>query len=134
MPVPSACTAEGVKIMVELQLDKPRDSAKPPHPRPGTLTATRLKVITAPMSNQRAVLHIRLPGRTVTADIAVKSLRKAQSAIREAGADNLAFVLGPPHRRRHDRRGRPLRTAEGGKTDATMTRHRNQSWARRRRE
>jgi hypothetical protein len=38
-------------------------------------------------------LHINLPGRTVTADIATKSLRKVQTGIREAGADNIAVVL-----------------------------------------
>jgi hypothetical protein len=37
-------------------------------------------------------LLIRVPDRTGTAEIAAKSLRKAQSAI-EAGADNLALVL-----------------------------------------
>jgi hypothetical protein len=38
-------------------------------------------------------LRIRLPGRTLTADIAAKSLRKAQTAIRDAGADNIVLVL-----------------------------------------
>jgi hypothetical protein len=38
-------------------------------------------------------LRIRLPDRTITAEIAAKSLRKAQTAIREAGADNIALVL-----------------------------------------
>jgi hypothetical protein len=71
---------------------------------PGTLTAAWLKVttilnaddllaITAPEGRPRVTLHIRLPDRSVTAEIAAKSLRKAQTAIREAGADNLALVL-----------------------------------------
>jgi hypothetical protein len=34
-----------------------------------------------------------LPDRKLTADIATKSLRKAQTAIREAGADGVALVL-----------------------------------------
>ena len=34
-------------------------------------------------------LCIRLPDRIVTAEIAAKSLLKAQTAIREAGADNV---------------------------------------------
>ena len=38
-------------------------------------------------------MRIRLPHRTITAEIAAKSLRKAQTAIREAGADNIALVL-----------------------------------------
>jgi hypothetical protein len=73
-------------------------------PRPGTLTAGRLKVtlvlnatellgITAPEGKPGVVLRIRLPERTLTADIAAKSLRKAQTAIRDIGADNIALVL-----------------------------------------
>lgn len=72
--------------------------------RPGTLTASRLKVtttldaaellaITAPDGKPRITLRIRLPDRTVTAGIAARSLRKAQTAIRDAGADNIALVL-----------------------------------------
>ena len=38
-------------------------------------------------------MHIRLPGRTIAAEIAAKSLRKAQTAIREAGAGNIVLVL-----------------------------------------
>jgi hypothetical protein len=38
-------------------------------------------------------LHIRLPDRKLSADIAAKSLRKAQAAIREAGADNVTLIL-----------------------------------------
>jgi hypothetical protein len=73
-------------------------------PRRGTLTAARLKVtttlnatellaITAPENQPRITLRIRLPDRAVTAEIAAKSLRKAKTAIREAGADNIALVL-----------------------------------------
>jgi hypothetical protein len=119
--------------MTTTHLDTPpghagRDTATPP--RSGTLTATRLKVtvvlnaselraITAPM-DQRAVLHIKLPKRTITADIASKSLRKAQSAIRDADADNLALVLqGHLVADEMDCGGRPHPTVEGGKTDAT---------------
>jgi hypothetical protein len=76
----------------------------PPLPLPGTLTAARLKVTTvldaaelnaipAPDGKPRITLRIRLPDRTITAEIAVKSLRKAQTAIRETGADNIALVL-----------------------------------------
>lgn len=70
----------------------------------GTLTAGRLRVSTtlnaaellavpAPNGNPRLKLRIRLPDRTVTADIAAKSLRRAQKAVREAGADNIPLVL-----------------------------------------
>jgi hypothetical protein len=71
---------------------------------PGTLTAQRLKItlvlnatelnaIAAPEGKPRITLRICLPERTLTADIAAKSLRKAQTAIRDAGADNIALVL-----------------------------------------
>ena len=72
-------------------------------PRP-TLTAQRLKVtlvldadelraVPAPDGKPRVILRIRLPDRKLSADIAAKSLRKAQAAIREAGADAIALVL-----------------------------------------
>jgi hypothetical protein len=38
-------------------------------------------------------LRIRLPDHTLTAEIAANSLRKAQMAIREAGADNNNVTL-----------------------------------------
>jgi hypothetical protein len=71
---------------------------------PGTLTAARLKVtITLNATELLAVrarddkphitLRIRLSDRTITAEIAAKSLRKAQRAIREASADRIALVL-----------------------------------------
>jgi hypothetical protein len=41
-------------------------------------------------------LRIRLPDHTITAEIAAKSLRKAQTSIREAGADNIALMLQGP--------------------------------------
>ncbi len=68
------------------------------------LTASRLKVTTilnadellgiaAPDGAPRVVLRVQLPDRTVTADVAAKSVRKAQAAIREAGADSVAVIL-----------------------------------------
>jgi hypothetical protein len=71
---------------------------------PGTLTASRLKVtvvlnaaelstVSAPQDQQRITLRIRLADRTITAEIAAKSLRKAQNAIREAGADAIVLML-----------------------------------------
>jgi hypothetical protein len=71
---------------------------------PGTLTAARLKVtikldaseliaVRARDGKERITLRIRLPDRTVTAEITAKSLHKAQTAIRETGADSIALVL-----------------------------------------
>jgi hypothetical protein len=77
----------------------------PAPPLPGTLSTRQLKVttttldaaellaITAPEGKPRITLRIRLPDRTVTAEIAAKSLRKAQTAIRDAGKDNIVLVL-----------------------------------------
>jgi hypothetical protein len=69
-----------------------------------SLSATKLKVtlvlkpaellaVPAPEGQARVVLEIKLPDRTVKADIATKSLRRTQTAIREAGADNVAIIL-----------------------------------------
>jgi hypothetical protein len=42
----------------------------------------------------RVVLQIKTgDGRTVSADIAMKSLRKAQTMVRELGAENVAVIL-----------------------------------------
>jgi hypothetical protein len=79
-----------------------RDTARGGSPRPDT--AARLKVttrlneaevltITSPKGKPRVTSPIRLPDRTVTAEIASKSLRKTQTAIRDVGADNIALVL-----------------------------------------
>ena len=84
-------------------LARSREQSPPSRP-PGTLTAARLRVgtilnatellaIVAPEGKPRITLRIRLPDRTITAEIASKSLRKAQTAIREAGADSIAPVL-----------------------------------------
>jgi hypothetical protein len=63
-------------------------------------------------------LRIRLPERTITAEIAAKSLRKAQTAIRDAAVDNIALVL-QGHFWRCDCRSRPFRAAEDAKADAS---------------
>jgi hypothetical protein len=88
-----------------------RDAAQPsPRPNrlarlslPGALTAARLKVgLTLNAAELNAVkvpdkpritLRIRLLDRTLTAEIAAKSLCKTQTAIREAGTDNIALML-----------------------------------------
>jgi hypothetical protein len=46
-----------------------------------------------PEGRPRIVLRIRVPDRTVTADIATKSLRRAQATIRENGVEGCAVVL-----------------------------------------
>ncbi len=66
-------------------------------------------------------LRIRLPDRTLTADIAAKSLRKAQTAIRNAGGDNVALVL--QGRLTAHCRSRPLRAAKGDKGAASPMTH-----------
>jgi hypothetical protein len=82
---------------------------------PTTLDATELPAITAPEGTPRVGLRIRLPDRTVTAEIAAKSLRRAQTAIRQAG--ERARAARAPRCRRHDCRSRrPQRSAEGGNT------------------
>jgi hypothetical protein len=75
------------------------------HPRPGApalsvkrlkvtamLDATELAALAVPTTS-RLDLRIALPDRALSADIAAKSLRKAQSAIAEHGADNIALIL-----------------------------------------
>jgi hypothetical protein len=73
-------------------------------PRPGTITAQRLKITTtldaaelatvpAPEGKQRVTRRIKLPERTLSAEVASKSLRKAQKQVREAGAENIVLLL-----------------------------------------
>lgn len=69
-----------------------------------TLTGRALKVtivldpaevltLRIPDGSSRMILKIAAGGRTATADIAAKSLRKAQTTIREAGSDGCAAIL-----------------------------------------
>jgi hypothetical protein len=69
-----------------------------------TLTAARLKVsltlnpdelaaVPVEDGKPRVRLRIRLPDRKLSADIATKSLRKAQSAIRASGGDAIALAV-----------------------------------------
>ena len=68
------------------------------------LTANQLKItvvlrpeelltIPAPVGTPRIVLKIKLPDRTISADIASKSLRRAQTTIRDLGNENVACLL-----------------------------------------
>src|SRR5262249_24692176 len=93
---------------------------KSPPRSPGALTAS---VRLAPDSKPRVTLRIRLPDRTVSSEIAAKSLRKAQIAIHEAGAVNLDLVQqGPPRRWRSCSRGSPLRAAAQPESPLTCRR------------
>jgi hypothetical protein len=68
-------------------------------------TATKLKVtlvlksdellsLPVPDGKPRVILQIQVAdGRTISADVAAKSVRKAQTAIRESGSDGVALIL-----------------------------------------
>jgi hypothetical protein len=60
-----------------------------------TTTLIPSEVLGAPAPNgvPRVTLRIQLPDRVVTAEVAAKSLRKAQTAIREQGGDNVVLML-----------------------------------------
>jgi hypothetical protein len=90
--------------MTALHLNTPADHTTKTAPPARALTAPRLKVtmvlnaaellnVPTPDTKPRINLNIILPDRTVTADIAAKSLRKAQATIRETGAENVAVIL-----------------------------------------
>jgi hypothetical protein len=49
--------------------------------------------VPAPDGTPRVTLRVQLPDRIITADVAAKSVRKAQTAIKESGADNIALIL-----------------------------------------
>jgi hypothetical protein len=57
------------------------------------LRPNELLTVPAPEGQARVTLIVAFPDRTVKADIGTKSLRRAQTAIREAGADNVAIIL-----------------------------------------
>jgi hypothetical protein len=57
------------------------------------LNTDQLAAVPAPDGKPRVILRVRLPNRKLSAEIATKSLRKAQAAIREAGVDAIALVL-----------------------------------------
>jgi hypothetical protein len=57
------------------------------------LKGEELLTIPAPEGQPRVTLRVKLPDRTISADIATKSLRRAQTAIRELGADGVAVNL-----------------------------------------
>ena len=87
--------------------------------------------ISPPEGKPRVRLRIRLPDRTLTAEIAAKSLRKAQKAIREAGANNIVLVLeGRLIAGDVIARGRPRRIAEGAPECSMTSRHQKPTMGR----
>jgi hypothetical protein len=57
------------------------------------LDPTELAMLAVPDGRPRITLHVRTPDRTVTADLASKSVRKAQAAIAEHGPEAIALIL-----------------------------------------
>lgn len=57
------------------------------------LNAEELLAISVPDGKQRVALQVKLPDRILSAEIPAKSLRRAQSAVSEMGADNVVLVL-----------------------------------------
>jgi hypothetical protein len=57
------------------------------------LDPAELIAIAAPADRSRVSLRIRGPDRIITAEIAAKSLRRAQTAIRVAGTGNITVML-----------------------------------------
>jgi hypothetical protein len=57
------------------------------------LKADELLTIPAPDGKPRVALRIKLPDRVLSADIAAKYLRRAQAAIKDLGAENVAVIL-----------------------------------------
>jgi hypothetical protein len=57
------------------------------------LNSAELLDIEVPDSKPRFVLTIRLPDRTVTADLAAKSVRRAIAMVREHGPEAVAAIV-----------------------------------------
>lgn len=102
-PAPTVRVAPRLRVPPRQPFARSREKT-PPLRLPGTLTAARLKIsatldaaelltVLAPEGTPRMVLRICLPDRTLTADVAAKGVRKAQSAIRAAGPANIVILL-----------------------------------------
>src|SRR5215471_4960842 len=68
-----------------------------------------------PDGTARIVLKIKLPDRTLSADIATKSLRRAQTTIRDLGNENVACLLQGNLSQRRDQRRRALSATQSEK-------------------
>jgi hypothetical protein len=99
---------DSLRIMVGMCPQRPPRS-------PGALTAS---VRLAPDSKPRVTLRSRLPDRTVSSEIAVKSLSKAQTAI-EAGAPTTSRTCCKATSSLVISRGRTFRAAEDGENPVT---------------
>jgi hypothetical protein len=77
-----------------------------------TLNAAELNAIPTPEGKPRVRLRIRLPDRTIAAEVAAKSLGKAQTAIREAGPGSISRVASGPGER-HEQRMHEFRRFDG---------------------
>lgn len=75
--------------------DDPSRALEPRYDRADQRGAStrRTHAALGPHGKPRVRLRIRLLDRTLVAHIAAKSLRKAQAAIRKAGADNVVLML-----------------------------------------
>jgi len=100
-PSPGLIEARRANLERLWELDTSR---RQPSPQPNMLSARRLKVsvvlnpdellaVPAPEGKSRAILRISLPDRRVSAEIAAKSLRKAQATVRVHGTENTACIL-----------------------------------------
>jgi hypothetical protein len=60
-----------------------------------TVVLDPAEVVAIPVKDglPRVLLRIRLPDRTVTADLAAKSVRRAQATIREHGEPGVAAII-----------------------------------------
>jgi hypothetical protein len=57
------------------------------------LSALEVSALSAPDGQPRCVVRVNVAGRTVTADLNAKSVRKAIAAIKEYGAEGCAVIL-----------------------------------------
>jgi hypothetical protein len=57
------------------------------------LSAAEILSLAVPEGQPRCSVHIAVSGRTVTADLNAKSVRRAIANIREAGPDNVSSIL-----------------------------------------
>jgi hypothetical protein len=57
------------------------------------LDAAALAGVVVPNSASKVTLHVSTPGRSVTAEVNARSLRRAVAAIAEAGPDGVAMLL-----------------------------------------
>ena|SRR5690348_8177126 len=57
------------------------------------LSPAEVLTLSAPDGQPRCIVRVNVSGRTLTADLNAKSVRKAIATIKEAGAENVACIL-----------------------------------------